>query len=308
MARCLVVFERKIKLHMKQSLIFFLFLLNVCSAFAQSSSKVQEAIQNKDWKTAASLLKETTGSQPQNAIAWMQLGTSNLYLNNLKESDQAYAKANELGIPVFITSYQKAKTFGDKGEVDKSLLWLKVAVENGYSDISKINAEPALEKVRTTQQFKAILANLDRIVNPCKYDDRRKGFDFWIGEWQVFDHNQGFQVGTSKIEKLVGDCVIYENWADSQSIGKSFNYFDASINKWRQNWVSQNGSVIWYIGEIKDGKMEYEGERITPKGEKIKTRVTFAPQPDGSVRQTASDMVDGNWIINFDADYRKKPN
>lgn len=293
---------------MKQQVILFILLFNACYAFAQGDPKIQEALKNKDWKTAASLLKATTASQPQNAVAWMQLGTSNLYLDNLNESDQAYAKANKLGIPVFITSFQKAKVYGDKGDVDKSLLFLNTAIENGYSDFGKINADPALEKVRATQQFKTILDKLDRKVNPCKYDERRTAFDFWIGEWQVFDHNQGFQVGTSKIEKLVGDCVIYENWADTQSIGKSFNYFDASINKWRQNWVSQNGGVIWYIGEIKDGKMEYEGERITPKGEKVKTRVTFAPQPDGSVRQTAADYIDAKWVVNFDADYRKKTN
>lgn len=290
---------------MKEQVILLLFLFSVSLGWTQGNPKVQEAFKNKDWKTAVSLLKETTASQPQNAVAWMQLGTSNLYLENLKESDQAYEKANELGIPVFITSYQKAKAYGDKSDVDKSLLWLNKAIENGYSDLSKINAEPALEKARATQQFKTILDNLDRRINPCKYDERRRAFDFWIGEWQVFDHNQGFPVGTSKIEKLVGDCVIYENWADSQSIGKSFNYFDASINKWRQNWVAQGGGVIWYVGEIKDGKMEYEGERITPKGEKIKTRVTFAPQPDGSVRQTAADYVDGKWVVNFDADYRR---
>lgn len=293
---------------MKQQVLLFILLLGVYSGFTQGNPKVQEAFKNKDWKTAASLLKETTTSQPQNALAWMQLGTSNLYLDNLKESDQAYAKANELGIPVFITSYQKAKAYGDMGDVDKSLLCLNTAIQNGYSDLSKISAEPALEKVRASQQFKTILDNLDRRVNPCKYDERRKAFDFWVGEWEVFDHNQGFPVGTSKIEKLVGDCVIYENWADTQSIGKSFNYFDVSINKWRQNWVSQSGGVIWYIGEIKDGRMEYEGERITPKGEKIKTRVTLALQPDGSVRQTAADYVDGKWVVNFDADYRRKPN
>ncbi|MDZ7650328.1 MAG: hypothetical protein U5K54_26085 [Cytophagales bacterium] len=250
-------------------------------------------------------MNEVTSAQPKNAVAWMQLGAAYLYADDVSKADAAYATTNSNGIPPFITHFQRAKIYGDKGNIKQSLEWLDKAVENGYSDLNKINNEPTLEKVRATEEFKVIIGKVDRIVNPCKYDDRHRAFDFWVGEWSVFDHQQGFQVGTSKIEKLVGDCVIYENWADSQSQGKSFNYYDPSINKWRQNWVSQNGGVIWYVGEIKDGKMEYEGERIRPNGNIIKTRVTLAPQPDGSVRQTAADFMDGKWQVNFDADYKR---
>jgi tetratricopeptide (TPR) repeat protein len=290
---------------MKQLLLILSILVLSFNGFSQGNPKVAEAFKNKDWKAAISLLKETTVSQPQNALAWMQLGTAYLYADNSTEADKAYAKANEFSIPPLITNFQKAKVYGDKGNTENSLVWLAKAVDNGYSDLNKINSEPTLEKVRATPKFKEIIDKLNMKVNPCKYSKEHRAFDFWVGEWQVFDHNQGFPVGTSKIEKLVGDCIIYENWADTQSIGKSFNYYDASINKWRQNWVSQNGGIIWYEGELRDGKMEYEGERITPKGEKFKTRVTFSPQPDGSVRQTAADFTNGAWVVNFDADYRK---
>lgn len=290
---------------MKYLSFVFALLIAGFSAFSQNDAKVQEAFKSKDWKTATKLLIETTTAQPHNAIAWLQLGTAYLYQGNVKDADMAYSKANEFSIPPLITNFHKARAYGDMGNTEQSLIWLDRAVDYGFADINRINAEPALEKVRSTKQFLAIKEKLDRKVYPCKYDQRVREFDFWVGEWQVFDHNQGFPVGSSKIEKLVGDCVIYENWTDSQSSGKSFNYFDPSINKWRQNWVSQNGAVIWYTGEIKDGKMEYEGERIPPNGKIVKTRVTFAPQLDGSVRQTASDFIDGQWVVNFDADYKK---
>lgn len=35
-------------------------------------------------------------------------------------------------------------------------------------------------------------------------------FDFWIGDWQVFDKT-GKQVGTSHIEAILGGCVIAEH-------------------------------------------------------------------------------------------------
>ncbi|MEQ1586225.1 MAG: hypothetical protein ABL895_10125 [Cyclobacteriaceae bacterium] len=290
---------------MKKIFLNTIFIFCSLIGFSQVDPKIQEAFKNKDWKTACTLLQEITTTQPTNALAWMQLGTVHLYLNNPEEADKAYLKANENNIPPLITDYQKAKVYGDLGKTELSIQWLEKAIDSGYSDLTKINSEPTLEKVRSTDKFKELLIKLDRRNNPCMYDANWRAFDFWIGEWQVFDHNQGFQVGTSKIEKLVGGCLIFENWTDSQSSGKSINYYDPSINKWKQYWVSQNGGTIWYEGEIRDGKMEYEGERTTPKGKKIKTRVTFSPQPDGSVRQTAADFLEGTWVTNFDADYRK---
>lgn len=290
---------------MKCAVFVFTIVITGFSAFCQNDAKVQEAFKNKDWKTATKLLNETTTAQPDNAIAWLQLGSAYLYQSSTKEADRAYAKANEFGIPPLITNFHKARAYGDMGNVDQSLVWLDKAVDSGFVDINRINNEPALEKVRAKEQFQNVKEKMERRLYPCKYNSRNKEFDFWIGEWNVFDHNQGFQVGTSKIEKLVGDCIIYENWTDSQSTGKSINYYDASINKWKQNWVSQNGTIIWYEGELLNGKMEYEGERIPPNGERVKTRVTLALQPDGSVRQTAADFVNGAWVVNFDADYKK---
>jgi tetratricopeptide (TPR) repeat protein len=284
--------------------LFALVLMYSCSA-AQGNIKLEEAFKNKDWKSAIMLLKETTQTQPQNAIAWLQLGTAYLYSNRVEEANKAYLKANEYNIPIFITDFQKAKVYGDMGNVEQSTRWLSSAVDTGYSDLNKINNEQSLEQVRATPEFKEILDRLDHRVNPCRYDERHQDFNFWIGEWIVFDHKQGFKIGTSKIEKQVGDCAIIENWSDTQSIGKSINYYDKSIRKWKQNWVSQTGGIVWYVGEIKDGKMEYEGERLQPNGKIVKTRVTLAPQPDGNVRQTASDFIDGSWVVNFDADYRK---
>ena len=36
-------------------------------------------------------------------------------------------------------------------------------------------------------------------------------FDFWVGEWDVTTL-QGGHAGDSSVQKILGDCVVFENW------------------------------------------------------------------------------------------------
>jgi hypothetical protein len=90
--------------------------------------------------------------------------------------------------------------------------------------------------------------------------------------------------------------------------GESFNYFDAANGKWRQNWVDENGGLVWYEGEVLDGAMHFHGENWGPTGAKSLARVTLTPQPDGSVHHFVESSSDGGktWTVGFDAVYVKK--
>lgn len=74
-----------------------------------------------------------------------------------------------------------------------------------------------------------------------------------------------------------------------------------------QQWVADNGSVVWYEGEVRDGAMHYTGEQISAKGNKTLARVLLQPQPDGTVRHRIENSTDGGktWSSGFDAIYRR---
>lgn len=141
---------------------------------------------------------------------------------------------------------------------------------------------------------------------PCAGNEYRQ-FDFWLGHWISYDKN-GKKQGTNRIEKLMGDCVIQENWISSAGRfkGTSFNFYDPVKKQWHQTWVDNNGGSLRMDGQLVDGRMQLSGERKNPKGVSVIDRITWTPLPDGRVRQfwqTSSD-AGATWTEVFDGYYQ----
>ena len=66
---------------------------------------------------------------------------------------------------------------------------------------------------------------------PCSTEEYSQ-FDFWIGEWEVFDP-KGKKVGENTIEKILGGCSLQESWRGaSGNVGHSYNIYDRSQKQW----------------------------------------------------------------------------
>ena len=135
-------------------------------------------------------------------------------------------------------------------------------------------------------------------------------FDFWVGDWDVT--MSGKRAGESHVERILGGCVIFENWTGAGGgEGKSFNLYDATRKRWQQTWVDASGGLIEFYGELRGGNMCYTTESPTrgPDGQLRKTlgRMTFFPQGPG-VRQLWEQSVDGGktWTVAFDGLYTRK--
>ena len=142
---------------------------------------------------------------------------------------------------------------------------------------------------------------------PCESLPAYRQFDFWVGEWEVTA--QGRKVADSSIQRLVGGCVIFENYSQPDGYqGKSFNFFDAHLGKWRQTWVDAAGNVSEFVGEYRDGAMRYEGETHRQGGAKVLRRMTVSPLDPNRVRQYSEHSTDGGktWAVAYDFVYRRK--
>lgn len=149
---------------------------------------------------------------------------------------------------------------------------------------------------------------------PCSAAEHRQ-FDFWLGEWEVFDP-AGKPVGQSRIEQILNGCVIAEHWTSGGNPpgagdGKSFNLYNAQAGQWEQFWVDAQGTRLVLNGHFVAGSMVLSGQqpKADPKtGVAQRERITWTPNSDGSVRQLwESSSDDGkSWTIAFDGQYRRK--
>lgn len=133
-------------------------------------------------------------------------------------------------------------------------------------------------------------------------------FDFWIGEWVV--HNpKGTQVGTNRIEKIENGCGLQETWrATGGGTGRSLNFYRPATKTWTQAWVGGGASLL-LEGTFDGRRMRLEGDSIGAKGARVRDRITWTPQPQGTVRQHWEQSSDNGktWTTAFDGTYSRVP-
>src|SRR5262249_54939060 len=148
-----------------------------------------------------------------------------------------------------------------------------------------------LAYVRDQPKFKAIVARLEAARYPCRAGAEQKQLDYWIGHWDVYAWNPNGAngralLGTNDIEPILEHCVLLENWSGSLGgNGKSFNFYDTNVRKWRQIWMADGGGSLDYTGEFRDGAMRFEGWTLAPNGQKVLQKLTFFPIAADTVRQ-----------------------
>lgn len=134
-------------------------------------------------------------------------------------------------------------------------------------------------------------------------------FDFWIGDWDVFDvDNPTTKVARVRVDRILDGCVLREDYQDtSDHKGQSFSIYDASRKVWHQSWVTNRGQLLVIEGEFQRGEMILSGADRTASGEKREIRGTWRPA-EGGVRETAVTSIDGGktWKLWFDLLFRRR--
>ena len=151
---------------------------------------------------------------------------------------------------------------------------------------------------------------------PCERDPIYNQFDFWVGEWEVYDL-KGNIAGHSKISKILDNCVVLEEWtatAAQQGLifaGKSYNSYNSASRQWQQNWVDNTGGSNEYLtGNYENDAMHFMSRSFT-NGKNISIRkLTFFKLKDNKVRQFGEISNDEGktWITEYDLEYRPKKN
>ena len=132
-----------------------------------------------------------------------------------------------------------------------------------------------------------------------------RGFDFWVGEWDVHRTDSDVLVGRNVITRMHDGHVLAESYTtDAGFTGGSLNGFDHERGGWHQCWMDCTGLVLDLYGGVVDGQMVMTGEVRTGQIEKI----SWTPAADGTVRQHWQQSTDqgATWVTVFDGTYKPR--
>jgi hypothetical protein len=146
------------------------------------------------------------------------------------------------------------------------------------------------------------LAQQNPPPNPCETEPEFNEFDFWLGDWNVYQ-GDGTLAGVNRITKTDNGCLIRENWRSSTgSTGFSMNFFEVGSDSWRQVWVSQGAQIDYSGGLDEAGVMRLQGLINYPAtGLSAPFRGAWTLRDDGTVLQEfqQQDPETGAWNIWF---------
>jgi ketosteroid isomerase-like protein len=152
--------------------------------------------------------------------------------------------------------------------------------------------------------------------SPCETDSIYRQFDFWIGNWEVYDLKNN-KAGDSKITSILNSCIIMEEWTSVNKqngviyAGKSFNTYNALSKQWQQTWVDNTGGSTQFLnGKFDENKIEFTSAPFQLAQDTMAIRrLTFYNQSSEKVRQHGEIMKNnGKWRTEYDLDYRRKKN
>ena len=133
-------------------------------------------------------------------------------------------------------------------------------------------------------------------------------FDFWAGNWRVTDRKTHAFLGTNMVTHEQGGCALQEHWAGAKtSRGMSFNIYERSTKHWHQTWVDNSGGLLELTGGLQGKSMVLSQTLPDAHGKLQVQRITWTPQPDGTVRQHWETSADTGktWQDAFDGIYTR---
>jgi tetratricopeptide (TPR) repeat protein len=277
---------------------------------APTAQRASELFEAKKWAEAAEAYTVIVKAEPENPDAWSRLASARYHLGEFATAAAALQK--NISLTKSATAmFNLACVYARLNDKEKALDWLGKAFAPDKKSLAYLLFDlndPDLSSLRDDPLYKELWLAVDKKKNPCMYNAEARQFDFWVGEWDVFNP-QGRQDGASLIQRFANGCGILENWTGAiGGGGKSINFYDPQAGKWFQYWIGADGNPQRYAGVYKDGAIRYEGEPSAQNGRKVIKRLTFFNVDSNTVRQLAEQSDDGGktWTVGYDYKYVRR--
>ena len=144
------------------------------------------------------------------------------------------------------------------------------------------------------------------VKSPCA-DPVYRQFDFWIGDWDVFEvERPTVVVARARIEPILNGCVLHEVYEGLDGHkGESFSIYDFTRNTWHQSWVNNSGYLLTIDGHLQGNSMILEGVDHMPYDKLRQVRGEWRPDEQGAHEAAWRSTDRGiTWVPWFDLSFR----
>jgi len=284
----------KIKLKACMLLACAGFIISAKCQNNQNDVKKADSLYNvQNWSGASTVYQQLLTNTQLQLLVNGRLGLCYYHLGNYGKALYHYNQA--LGCknsaPVANVIYARmARVYAKQGKSNMSLTLLDSAVTKGYSNSIELDSLDEYKDLHSNGLFKNIVAKAYKNAYPCSTDPQSRLYDFWLGNWIVYNTGSNAIIGYSYNEKQSGECMILESWVSypNQYSGVAMNFFDPEKGKWEKVWVGSEGGpgvVHHYVaGDVTDNAMRFVYELKDEKGEMQPGRYTIYNLADGKAR------------------------
>jgi tetratricopeptide (TPR) repeat protein len=299
-----------------RSMMLLVTLAATAAAQTPDSLRADSAFRRRDWGATKQLYATIAQQSSSQGMAWLRLGIARQALNELDSAIVAYDRALALQFQVPTATYRLARVHALKGNIDKAFTYLDQLAPMNAIPVALLDTLSELATVRKDPRYAKVVERMNAARFPCRGSREAHQLDFWIGDWVVtpWQAPPGPNLpvlGTNRIEPLLEQCALLENWTGTTGgNGKSINFYDTNRLQWRQVWVADGGGSLDYAGTFRNGAMRFEGWTLAPNGERVLQKLTFFPIAKDTVRQLFETSNDSGktWQSGFDGRYaRRKP-
>lgn len=272
-------------------------------------NQANDYFQRREWALALEAYETITKLEPKNAGAWARRGLVLHSLGKHREAIAAYEHSLEINNQQPMTFYNLARSLAHLNDKANAFAALTKALELGYSQPQMLETDPDIRNLRDDARFKPLLMQAATNAKPCGARPEYRQLDFWIGDWEVKATTQSQAAGTSSIQLILGDCVIFENWTGAGGTnGKSFSFFNSATGRWQQTWVDDKGGLLEFSGDFKENAMHFLATTTTTKGQKVLQRMTLFNLSQTQMRQLGEQSTDDGktWTVMYDLTYHRR--
>jgi len=271
------------------------------------ASAASSAFEEGRWAQAINEYRELLSGDRLNGVYWLRIAQAQRELGQSANALETLERARVAQAPEAMLELERARNLVTLNQIETAFRALQAADEAELRSLALLDDSEEFGRLRSDERFQQIYRRVRGRIYPCEALAATRGFDFWVGTWDVRLVN-GTLAGRNTIAKQDGGCTILEQWeGGGGSSGTSTSFFVPSRDQWRQVWVGSGGTLIDIAGARTDGVMRMEGtiEYVGLLNSVVAFRGSWTVLPDGRVRQLFEEFDIGAnaWQVWFDGYY-----